>query len=101
MPSDVFSIAISGFQSATLRLGASAHNLANLNTEDFRPLRTEQVALESGGSAAVNTQSPEPEEVDIAHEFVEQIRARFQAEASLGVLSGVLQTHGRLIDLFV
>lgn len=101
MPSNVFAIAVSGFRSATVRLAASAHNVANLGTEVFRPLRTEQVARAGGGSDAVVTRAEQPEPVDLAHEFVEQIRARFQAQASLRVVGEVQKMHGRLIDLVV
>lgn len=95
------SIAAAGFDAAARRLGVTAHNLANLGTEGFRPLRARQVALESGGSAVQVEQVADPEPVDAAREFVEQIRASFQARASLRVLGVAAELSGRLVDITV
>lgn len=99
MPADVFSIAVAGFRSATVRLAVSAHNVSLLNVPGARSLRAEQRALPEGGSAVEVFPSAQPEPVDPVHEFVEQIRARFQARASLLVVGNAQKTHGRLIDL--
>ena len=83
---DAFSAALSGIRSSTTRQAVSAHNVANLTSEEFRPLRTQQAERQGGGSEARVVRAAEPEPVELSHEIVEQIRARVQFEASLGVL---------------
>ncbi len=96
---DVAAIAASGMRSAERRLAASAHNVANLTTEDFHPLSVRQVST-APGSAAVIERADTPRGVDLVREFAEQIRAAHQFRASLRVL-GISQTlHGATVDLF-
>lgn len=99
MPAPVLSIAVAGFRAASFRLSASAHNLANLGTEGFRPLRARQSAQPGGGVEATFSRAEAPEAVDVGRELVEQLRARLQAGASLLVVGEAQKTHGRLIDL--
>ncbi len=96
---DAFSAALSGLESSSRRQAVSAHNVANLNSEDFRPLRAEQTERKGGGSETRITQAPTPEPVELSREIVEQIRARVQFEASLGVLETRSDLTGRLVDL--
>ncbi len=96
---DAFSAALSGLGSSTTRQAVSAHNVANLLTEDFRPLRTEQAERQGGGSEARVSQAEDPAPVELSHEIVEQIRARVQFEASLGVLRTSSELTGQLVDL--
>ena len=96
---DALAIAASGIRSAALRHAASAHNVANLATPSFRPLRTTQVSIEHGGSVAHARQTPTAEEVDLAREYVEQIRAALQFKGSLRVLALGSALRGSLIDL--
>ena len=93
------SIAASGLRSAELRLAASAHNVANLTTPSFRPLRTIQTSLEGGGSSAQVRQEPRAREVDLAHEVVEQMLATYQFKASARTFAVVAETRGHLVDL--
>lgn len=92
-------IAATGMRSAEVRLGASAHNVANLTTADFRPLRTVQTALEGGGSVAVSRQEAQPREVDYAREVVEQLLAASQFRASLRVFAVAAENDRHLVDL--
>jgi len=96
---DPLSTALSGLRSAELRMGVSAHNVANFNTPDFRPLRAIQSSVKSGGSVAHVVHEPDPQEVDLAREFVEQIRAAAQFKASLVSLTTTAETRGRVVDL--
>ncbi|MEM7411176.1 MAG: flagellar basal body rod protein [Myxococcota bacterium] len=96
---DALSIATSGIQSAQRRLAGSAHNVANLTTPGFRPLRTLQSSQAGGGSTAILRQTDEPEPVQLSHEALEQTRARMQAQAMLGVVHVVDSTRGCLIDI--
>ena len=99
MSDDVFSIALSGVHAAATRQAASAHNVANLTTEEFRPLRTEQSAREGGGVDARVVRAREPRPVDLPREVIEQLRARAQLQASLRVADAPGELTGRLVDL--
>ena len=96
---DAFGTALSGIQSASRRQAVSAHNVANLTSEDVRPLRAEQRARAAGGSEVTVSRAAEPEPVELSHEIIEQIRARVQLEASAGVVRTASEMTGTLIDL--
>ncbi len=96
---DPLTIALSGMRSAELRLAASAHNVANLATSSFRPLRATQVSLSGGGSAAQVRQEASPREVDLAREIVDQMTASLQFDASLRVIDVTARMRGSLVDL--
>ena len=96
---DALAVAVSGVRSAETRLFASAHNVANLATPSFRPLRTLQTSVEGGGSMATLERSPIEGAVSLAHEIAEQIRASTQFNASLRVLAVGSQLRGHLINL--
>ena len=94
-------IAVTGMASAEVRLAASAHNVANLVTENVRPLRTTQVSVEPGaGSVAFAQQTALPEPVDYAQEFVQQVLASLQYRASARVVATDAAMRGSLLDLF-
>lgn len=96
---DPLAVAASGVRSAEQRLAASAHNVANLATPAFRPLRVTQTSLEGRGSVARVSQEPHAREVDLAREFLEQAGASLQLRVSLRVLGAAAETRGRLVDL--
>ena len=98
MPSNAIGPALSGIHAAFERRAASAHNVANLQTEDFRPLRTRQVEVQSGGVRVEVDRAAEPREVDLAGELVSSSVASVQARASLRVLDTELDLVGSLID---
>jgi len=99
MPTSAIGSSLSGIQTAFARRNASAHNVANVLTEDFKPLRTEQSESPSGGSRAEVRQAEEPREVDLAQEFVSSSVADVQARASLRVLDTELDLVGSIIDI--
>ena len=96
---DPLSIAASGIRSASVRMSASAHNLANLTNGSFRPLRVDQISDEAGGSSARAIRAPAPEEVDVAREMIAQIQARTQFSGSLRVFAADDEMRGQLIDM--
>ncbi len=96
---DSFAIAASGIRSAEVRMAASAHNVANLTTESFRPLRTQQSALQAGGSTASAIPFPSPDEVDLLREHLEQFQSKLQFQGSLRVFSAASEMSGSLVDL--
>jgi hypothetical protein len=96
---DASAIALSGLRAAGTRLGASAHNVANLTTPGFRPLGVRQLSQPGGGTRAVVVRLPGP--VDLAHEAVERLRAGYAFRASLRVLGADAALKGTLADLRV
>lgn len=98
--SDVLSIARSGMQSSSVRMRNSAHNVANFATPEFKNHRTEQVSLSSGGSSASTSVDARPQEVSLAREAVEQIRATVQYKASARIMTADEEMRGSLFDAF-
>lgn len=94
------SIALSGIAAAGVRMGVSAHNVANLTTEDFHPLRSYQESVAGGGTRVQVERSPTAETVDLAGEIVNQMTASLQARASMQVLKTDMGLIGSLLDLF-
>jgi flagellar basal body rod protein FlgB len=90
--------ALSGIRSASRRQEVSAHNVANLLTDDFQPQRTLQREAREGGSTAEVQRSATPESVDVAEEFVQQSLAALQTRASLRVLGTSLELVDEILD---
>ena len=98
---NTLAIGVSGLQSAEVRLAASAHNVANLTTEGFRPVRTVQEEVVTGGSRARTHQVRGSAEIDLVHETVERTRASLQYTASLRLIAVETDLRGQLADLLV
>jgi len=94
-------IALSGMQSAEKRIAVSAHNIANLLTEDFRPQSAVQSASPAGGSEARIRTAPKPAPVSLEREIVGQIQAKTQYSASARVFQVGAELQGILFDTFV
>jgi flagellar basal body rod protein FlgG len=107
------SIALSGLQAQSLRLHASAHNVANVLTDDFKSQRTDLAERSQGGVWAfvrrVDTEGPlrfdlvtgevegQHSNTDLVHEVVTQITAQRAYEANLAVIEAEMS---RLDTLF-
>ncbi len=99
MSVDAVSAGLSGLRAAETRQRNSAHNVANLQTSDFRNHRTQQLERNGGGVEAMTQVDSEPRTVSLVDEFVEQKLASIQSEASARVISAALETKGSLIDI--
>ena len=89
------SIGNSGLQAAQLRLDASAHNVANLNTPGFRRQVVEQT--ESPGVQASVQRSPQ-EGSALEQDAVEQMAATYAFKANVQVLKTNDRMMGALLD---
>lgn len=96
---DGMGIALSGMRSAQTRVGVSAHNVANLLTEGFRPQRAVQTSVASGGSQATVATASSAEPVRLEQEIIDQIVAKTQFKASARVLEVGLDLKGSLLDI--
>jgi len=108
------SIALSGLQAQSLRLHASAHNVANVLTDDFKSQRIDLQARASGGVQAsvgqVDTDGPlrfdlgtgevagQHSNTDLLHEVVTQITAQRAYEANLAVIESEMSRLDTLFD---
>ena len=99
MAGAVSSVALSGIRAAIDRIQASSHNVANLSTEGFRPVKVTQVEEGASGGTRVRVeQAAQPEPVDVVDEIVSANVASIQARASMRVLETDLDLMGSLID---
>ena len=102
----------SGLAAATRRLGASAHNVANLQTAGFVPQRVVTHSLPHGGVSTEMVPAQIPEDprpgappfgpsshVDLAFETVERISASASFRANLAVLETLDETEEALLDV--
>ena len=98
MKIDGLGSALAGLRSAVETRNVASHNIANLQTEDFRPLRARQVEARNGDPSVIVDQADAPEEVDLARELVSGLVSDVQARASLRVIDDTLDGVGRLVD---
>ena len=95
----VFSIALSGVQSARVRISNSAHNVANMLTAGHRGVRTRQVSTRDGGVQSVTEVDEKARAVDLPREIIEQRLASLQAKSSVRVLETALDMEKNLVDI--
>ena len=96
--SSLLSIASSGLQAAQLRLNASAHNVANLNTPGFKRETVQQQAVPASGGVQAHTARAAQAGVALEAEAVQQIAASYAFKANLLVLRTADEMAGGLLD---
>lgn len=92
------SIASSGLQAAQLRVGAAAHNVANLQTPQFQRQGVAQQAR-SGGGVAASVQSTGQVGTRLEEDLVAQMSATYSFKANLQTLRTADQMLGTLLDV--
>jgi flagellar hook protein FlgE len=91
------SIAQSGLQAAQTRLGASANNVANGQTEGFKR-QTVQATAQPQGGVVVTLSRAATEGSDLTQDVVDQLSAKQSFAANLAVLKTADQMMGSLLD---
>ena len=91
--SSISSIASSGLQAAQLRLDASAHNVANMNTPTFRRQSMALQAQPEQGGVRASVQHEPQESIALKQEAVEQISTTYTFKTNLQTL----QTEDRML----
>lgn len=91
------SIATSGLQAAQLQLQASAHNVANAATPNFRRDVVRAQPQEGGGVQARTEMLPQPGS-NLAADLIDQQSAAYAFKANLQVIQTADQSMGRLLD---
>lgn len=97
MINNTTSVALSGMKAAQTRLDASAHNVANVQTDNFRRHEVTQEAQAAGGTTAIVRQAAAPGEA-LPRDLVEQISAGYSFVANLKVIKTQQQMSGALLD---
>lgn len=93
------SIGSSGLQAAQLRLDASAHNVANMNTPGYRRQGVEQQAVEDSAGVHATVQREASEKgVALEQEAVEQMAATYAFKANLQTIRAQDERMGSLLD---
>ena|SRR5690242_79441 len=93
---DVLSIAASGVQAASLRSEAAASNIANAQTQNYKPVAVAQQTRADGG---VNAQLVPAAQTDLATQLVSQQEASFTERANLAVFGAAGRAYQTLLDL--
>ena len=94
----ITSIAISGMNAATTRLGVSAHNVANAQTPAFRRQQVLQQTQAGGGVSTSVTQAEAPGS-DLATDAVDQMTALYSFKANLRSVQVEHEMLGSLLDI--
>lgn len=96
----ISSIGSSGLQAAQLRLDASANNVANMNTPNYRRQVVQQEAtVDSAGVRATVQREPQAEGVALEQEAVEQISATYAFKANLQTIKAQDEMMGSLLNV--
>src|SRR3954447_23294642 len=107
--SSVSAIAASGMRAAERRLEVSAHNVAGGLPGDapdavvkaFSALRADQVQMPDGGTTVRVSRHPDGSAVDLIHEVVEQLTARYAFAANAKVFEADAHMRKSLLDIKV
>lgn len=91
-------IALSGMNTAQVRLQASAHNIANLDTVGFRRQQVVQGELASGGVGASLARGPDAGN-SMATDMVGLLQAKSAFLANLAVFRASDRMMGSLLDV--
>ncbi|QBK06675.1 flagellar basal body rod protein [Hylemonella gracilis] len=92
------SIGISGLQTAQLRLDSSAHNVANMNTREFRRQTVTQQDLPDLGGTRASVGQASEEGVALEREVVDQMSATYAFKANLKTIQTQDDVLGSLLD---
>jgi flagellar basal-body rod protein FlgC len=96
----ISSIATSGMHAAQQRLQASAHNLANLQTDGFQRQQVVQLERSDAGGVDIATRRSESLGVSIASEVVDHISAQVDFAANVNVFRTADRMAGALLSVY-
>jgi flagellar hook protein FlgE len=96
--SNIASIALSGMNAASLHMGASAHNVANLQTPGFRRQVATQQSMPQGGVAVTLSQATTVGDA-LAEDIVQQMSSSHAFAANLLTFRTENRMLGTLLDL--
>ena len=94
----ILSIGQSGLQAAQMRLNTAAHNVANLNTENFARQTLQQQAIPQGGVRTVESQQTVAGS-NLEDDVVQQMLASYSYKANLQTIAGQQRMTAALLDM--
>ena len=96
---------VSALSASSLRMGISAHDVANVNTPGFsqsRPIQTSQnPGTEISAIQKIKPASPDFSATDLAEETVEQIKSEKDFAANAAVIKTQDKMLGEVVNLVV
>ena len=93
----IISVGQSGLQAAQMRLNTAAHNVANLNTENFARQTLQQQAIPQGGVRTVESQQTVTGS-NLEDDVVQQMLASYSYKANLQTIAGQQRMTAALLD---
>lgn len=96
--SAILSISLSGMNAAQVRLQSAAHNIANLNTPDFRRQEITQSTLVEGGTRTEVVRAESVGE-NLEADLIQQLQARNSFAANLFAFKISSEMVGSLVDI--
>jgi flagellar hook-associated protein FlgK len=94
----ISSISVSGMAAAQTRLHTSAHNIANLQTDDFKRQQVKQTAESAGGVSTTLSRAEKPGNA-LEADVVAQLQAKNEFLANLSVFKTANKMQGALLDV--
>lgn len=94
----ISSISSSGMAAAQTRLQTSAHNIANLQTQDFKRQQVDQTAQNGGGVSTTLSRAAQAGPA-LEADVVAQLQAKNEFLANLSVFKTTQKMQGALLDV--
>jgi len=101
MANDISSISSSAINAYQNMLQNTASNVANLNTEGYKPRETQMQDLAGGGVVAKTTRDENAYSVDLSKEMVTLITADIGVKANAKVLKTAQDTQKSIVDILI
>jgi len=101
MANDIMSNSLTAIKAYSTMLGNTANNVANINTEAYKPVQTTMVESAGGGVTALTTRGQNADSVDLSQEAVSLITAKNSMQASMVVVKTAVEMQKNVVDMLV
>jgi flagellar hook protein FlgE len=95
----VYGTSLTALNAYSSLLSNTAQNVANLNTENYRPVATAMEESAPAGVTATSSRTNTIDRVDLSQEAVSMITAATGFTASIDVLKTAQQMQKKIIDI--
>ena len=92
---------LSAINAYSTMLNNTANNIANVNTEGYKPFDTTLQDNTGGGVSASTTRDPNADRVDLSKEVVDMMIAKNGVQANVAVIRTASETQKSVIDMLV
>lgn len=90
---------LSGMNAAQTRMQVAAHNIANMNTQNFAPQEVAQSSAPGGGVTTSVSTSPNATGSNLETDMVQQLMAKHSFMANVAVFKSHNEMLGSLLDI--